>query len=174
MQLVLVERLGQGAADPETPDGEHVLQSLAQAGRRVGMVVVELFGEALGGRQALGRVGLGEDQGQAAVDGAGQLLGQVGPSRLRRLCRVRRCTWAVSPNTFFGARSQRLAPSDDAEHTVTRSRGPRATRSANKVGDRHLVLGVTEPQPDGHFGAVSSDDQGRHAALAGHVEQSRS
>ena len=41
------------------------------------MVGLELFGQALGGGQPLGRVGLGEDEGQSLVGDPGQLLGQV-------------------------------------------------------------------------------------------------
>ena len=41
------------------------------------MVSLEIFGQPLGGGQTLGRVGLGEDEGQALVGDPGQLLGQV-------------------------------------------------------------------------------------------------
>ena len=37
-------------------------------------------------------------------------------------------------------------------------------------GHDGLVLGVAEPQPDRDLGAVGGDDQGRHAALAGHFD----
>ncbi len=52
------------------------------------MVGLELFGEDLGGGEPLGRVGLGEDEGQSLVDDRGQLLWQV-PLEVAPLVQVR-------------------------------------------------------------------------------------
>jgi hypothetical protein len=41
------------------------------------VVGLEFFGQSLGGRQSLGRVRLGEDEGQPFVGDLGQLLGQM-------------------------------------------------------------------------------------------------
>ena len=78
MQLVLVSVLARVPPMPRRRDGEHVVEPFAQAGGGVGMIGLELVGQCAWRRsRPLVGVGLGEDEGQALVDGAGQLLGQM-------------------------------------------------------------------------------------------------
>jgi len=75
------EHFGQVAPDAEAAYGEHVLQPFEQAPGGVGMLMLrpELPGQAFGGVQAFGRVGVGKDEGQAAVGPLPQLFWQVVP-----------------------------------------------------------------------------------------------
>src|ERR1019366_6256319 len=95
------------------------------------MVGLEFFGQSLGGGQPLGRVGLGEDEGQALVGDPASSLGRC-PSTFRRLCSTHLWTEAVSPNTFLMPAANALSPSM-TQSTPDSTSSPRATRSANRA-----------------------------------------
>ncbi len=118
------ERLGQCAADAEAADGEHVLQALAQRGCGIGVVGFELVGQALGRVEALGRVGLGEDEGQAPVDGARPAPWAGGRPNSGACAMVHRCTCGRFAEDLLDPGGQRLGAVDDAEHAVLGGRGP--------------------------------------------------
>jgi len=64
---------------------------------------------------------------------------------------------------------QGLGAIDDAQHAGFGGEPP-GDEVGQQGGDHRLVLGVAEPEPDGHLGAVRGDDQGDHDTRAGYVE----
>ena len=60
MGLTGGEGLGEAAVDAEAGDGEHLLQPLAQAGGRAGIVLIQLSGKVFGIAQPGVGVGVGE------------------------------------------------------------------------------------------------------------------
>ena len=78
---------------------------------------LELFGQSPRRVEFLGRIGLGEDEGQALVDGAGQLLGQV-TGLISALVQCAALHHGVVAEDLLDARGECLGAVDDAEHTA--------------------------------------------------------